>query len=122
MRDEQGKKWKHELDKNIFRVLYYTMGDSNVGVRENKVENYLDERVRQIGGLTRKWISTNQVGVPDRIVIVEGDIWFVEVKTADGKLSPMQVREHQRLRDVGARVTTVYGTNGVDKFIEELTC
>ena len=97
-------------------------GDEDMGVRENKVERYLDEEVVLLGGLTRKWVSPNQVGVPDRIVFIQGDVWFVEVKTADGRLSPEQIREHQRLKNAGAKVATVYGKNGVDKFMEYFKC
>lgn len=88
-----------------------------MGVRENKVETYLNDQVEKLGGLTRKWVSPGKDGVPDRIVILNSYIWFVEVKTVDGKLSPAQVREHDRLIDKGANVTTVYGNAGVDAFI-----
>lgn len=85
--------------------------------RENKVESYLDKQVKQLGGLTRKWVSPGRDGVPDRIVIVQGRVYFVEIKTSDGKLSDVQCREHQRLRDVGASVYTLFGENDVDYFL-----
>lgn len=88
-----------------------------MGVRENKVEKYLDSEVKKIGGITRKWVSPGRDGVPDRIVIVKGQIWFVEVKTVDGRLSVAQNREHARLIEAGANVCTVYGEEGVDSFI-----
>ena len=88
-----------------------------MGVRENKVEKYLDSEVKKLGGITRKWVSPGRDGVPDRIVIINGAVWFIEVKTLDGELTPVQEREHQRLKDVGAKVLTVYGHEGVDYFI-----
>lgn len=91
-----------------------------MGVRENKVERYLHERVTALGGTSRKWTSPGMRGVPDRVVILPWGIWLVEVKTTDGKLSSDQVREHQRLTDAGARVRTVYGHPGVDQLIEEI--
>jgi hypothetical protein len=87
-----------------------------MGVRERKVEKYLDKEVKKLGGITRKWVSPGRDGVPDRIVVLH-DIWFVEVKTVDGELSDEQIREHDRLRAVGAKVCTVYGEAGVDDFI-----
>ncbi len=90
-----------------------------MGTRENRVERYLDSEVVKLGGLTRKWISPGRDGVPDRIVIINGVVWFVEVKTIDGKQSEVQKREHQRLRYCGANVATVYGNIGVDMFIRE---
>ena len=92
-----------------------------MGVRENKVEKYLDDEVKKLGGITRKWVSPGRDGVPDRIVIVAGVVTFVEVKTTgDGKLSTVQEREHRRLRDSGARVTTVHGHAGVDAFLLDI--
>jgi hypothetical protein len=88
-----------------------------MGVRENRVEKYLDQCVRAIDGLTRKWVSPGVDGVPDRIVVVGGVVWMVEVKTSDGVLSDCQKREHIRLKDAGANVMTVYGHAGVDEFI-----
>ena len=91
-----------------------------MGVRENKVERYLHERVTALGGTSRKWTSPGMRGVPDRIVIVPWGVWLVEVKTSDGKLFSDQVREHQRLTDAGVRVRTVYGHQGVDQLIIEV--
>ncbi len=91
-----------------------------MGVRENKVEKHLDSEVTSLGGLTRKWVSPGRDGVPDRIVILRCRILFVEVKTADGVLSPQQIREHKRLRDCGATVVTVYGRQGVDEMITDI--
>jgi len=89
-----------------------------MGKRENKVETYLNEQVELIGGITRKWVSPGHDGVTDRIAIIRGSVWFVEVKTGDGRLSPAQLREHNRLSKAGANVTTVYGRTGVDELIE----
>lgn len=91
-----------------------------MGTRENAVEKYLDHCVKQLGGVTRKWVSPGRDGVPDRICIINGDVWFVEVKTIDGKLSSAQNREHARLKAAGANVATVYGDQGVEKFVEML--
>jgi len=88
-----------------------------MGARENKVETYLDDEVKKLDGITRKWVSPGRDGVPDRIVILNGDIFFVEVKTTDGILSPMQKREQQKLRKAGAKVFTVYGEKGVNELL-----
>jgi hypothetical protein len=91
-----------------------------MGVRENKVETYLDKCVVARGGLTRKWVSPGRDGVPDRIVFLDGRTWFVEVKTDSGVLSSVQIREHARLVEMGAKVVTVYGEQGVDRFMEKI--
>lgn len=92
-----------------------------MGVRENKVERYLDERVKALGGITRKWVCPGVDGVPDRIVLLSQCVFFVEVKTDDGKLSTAQEREHRRLIKAGAIVETVYGHKGVDAFINSMS-
>jgi len=88
-----------------------------MGVRENKVEKYLDDQVKLIGGITRKWVSPGHDGVPDRIVFIDGRVYFIEVKTVDGKLSSAQKREHDRLTDHYDEVHTVYGEFGVDELV-----
>lgn len=93
-----------------------------MGNRENKVEKYLDHCVKVQGGITRKWVSPGFSGVPDRIVIIKGRVYFVEVKTVDGRLSTTQQREHQRLKNAGVEVHTVYGNSDVDQFIKGITC
>lgn len=91
-----------------------------MAVRENKVEKYLDKCVKDLGGITRKWVSPGRDGVPDRIVFLYRKIFFVEVKTVSGKLSTTQQREHSRLIDQGAKVFTVYGEDGVDELLKQV--
>jgi len=91
-----------------------------MGVRENKVEKYLHDQVKQLGGFTYKWVSPGRSGVPDRIVIIQGIVCFVEVKTMDGVLSKAQEREIERLKEYGAQGFTAFGKPGVDEFIKVL--
>lgn len=91
-----------------------------MGIRENKVETYLRDEVKQINGDTRKWVSPGRDGVPDQIVFGFNPIFFCEVKTTDGDFEPSQEREHKRLRKLDAIVCTVWGHRGVDKLIEDL--
>jgi len=46
----------------------------SMGVRENKVEKYLDKEVSKIGGITRKWVCPGRDGVPDRICFINADV------------------------------------------------
>lgn len=88
-----------------------------MGVRENKVETYLDNSFKALGGLTRKWVSPGRTGVPDRICILNGRVIFAEVKTEDGEESVRQNREKKDLRDAGATVVIVYGHRDVDRLM-----
>lgn len=75
-------------------------------MRESDVEFYLDDRCRELGWLTRKFVSPGRTGVADRIVIPAGGkpIFFVELK-APGKVPhAKQEREHERMRALGQRV------------------
>ena len=71
-------------------------------VRERDIERMLVERIEKLGGLCLKWVSPGRRNVPDRIVLLPGGmINFVEVK-APGKIPSVgQMREHQRLRNLG---------------------
>ena len=91
-----------------------------MGTRENKVETYLRDQVKLLGGDTRKWVSPGRDGVPDQIVFGFNPIFFCEVKTVCGKFESSQEREHERLRALGSIVCTVYGNQGVDLLIKDL--
>ncbi len=88
-----------------------------MGIRERKIEHYLDEKIQALGGITRAWKKSNVDGVPDQIVIIEGIVVFVEVKTVDGKTSSAQDREIQNLKDAGAYAYVVYGHADVDRLV-----
>ncbi len=85
---------------------------------ENQVETYLHDQIVKLGGTTYKWTSSNRVSVPDRIVILKGAVWFVEVKTLGKHPTPAQQREMNRLKSHGCNVTYVSGKAGVDEFIK----
>lgn len=91
-----------------------------MGKAEHTVEKALTKAVEEIGGITRKWTSPGRIGVPDQIVIFNGIIAFVEVKTITGKLSSVQEREIARLKEKGAIVRVIYGKKDIEPFIEWL--
>ena len=87
-------------------------------MRESTFEAKFGKMVKRLGGLSYKWVSPGNAGVPDRIVffppgtwigetLVEG-IWFVELKSTKGKLTPRQVHQHDLLRQRGAQVLTLW--------------
>lgn len=79
---------------------------------ESSVESFLVERVRQLGGRTSKFLPVEK-GAPDRIVMLRGRIFLLEVKRDDTELSPAQRVWHRKARSVGVRVHTVFGRSGV---------
>lgn len=88
---------------------------------EKKVESYLKKEVAKLGGLSMKWVCPSYRGVPDQIVMYHGRLWFIELKTTTGKLTPLQEKCHQMLRDQGFEVFTLHGADDVDEFIKIIT-
>lgn len=86
-------------------------------MRESTIENYLVERVKAMGGECRKlrWIGRN--GAPDRIVMLNGQVIFIELKAPGEKAKPHQVREHERMRRMGQRVEVVDSFERVDEVL-----
>jgi hypothetical protein len=88
-------------------------------MRESTVEQYFRRRVREAGGLQRKFVSPGHKGVPDRIAILDGVVHFVELKAPGKPLREDQAREHRKLRAAGANVWAIDSTDAVDYFITE---
>jgi len=68
-------------------------------MRESKIEKALVKRVREAKGEIRKvqWIGRR--GAPDRLVMLPGrNPVLVELKAPKGRLSKLQEREHEILR------------------------
>ena len=74
-----------------------------------------------IGAYARKIIYENRRGCPDWMVVHNGYIYLVELKSPTGKLTITQVNEHARILTEGDFQVTVLKTyNDIDKFIEEI--
>lgn len=85
---------------------------------EKNVEKLFVREVQARGGITYKFTSPGNVGVPDRIVITpEGRVWFVELKTETGRLSRMQEYQLERLRRQNCNVVVLYGREEVEKVV-----
>ncbi len=91
-----------------------------MGAREKKIEKYLAEQVKKIGGVSRKYVSPGFRGVPDRICFFDHTIVFVEVKTPEGVLSKMQEREINMLSKFHLPVAVVRSTEEVDCMISDI--
>jgi hypothetical protein len=85
---------------------------------EKNVEKLFVREVQARGGITYKFTSPGNVGVPDRIAITpEGQVWFVELKTETGRLSRMQEYQLERLRRQNCNVVVLYGGEEVEKVV-----
>lgn len=89
--------------------------------RERTVERWLGQRLKQEGFLYFKFVSPQNPGVPDRLVICpDGAVEFVEIKTLAGKLSRQQEVCIQELERHGQAVTVVHGLNEAIEFSQRL--
>jgi hypothetical protein len=105
-------------------------------LRESDIEAYLNKRVKELGGESRKvkWIGRNSA--PDRIVMLPERVFnthyvhpvstiWIEVK-APGKGATFpanaheraQFREHERMRKMGQRVEVVDCYERVDEILK----
>lgn len=87
-----------------------------MGKIESCVESALIAIVSNNNGLCRKYTSTSHVNVPDRIVFLQNEIWFVELKAIGKKPSKGQYRELCKMKNLGCNVGWLAGLNGVLQF------
>lgn len=90
---------------------------------ERDIEKKLTALVKELGGLSYKFVSPGNDGVPDRIIITpKGSVWFVELKTKTGRLSPRQKLQLERLRDHHCNALVVYGREDAERTIRAVFC
>lgn len=87
-------------------------------MRETEIEKYLKYKIEQIGGKSFKFVSPGNNGVPDRIVLYRGQIYFVEIKKAGENLSPIQQYRKKQFEKLGFAVDVIDSKEKVDDFIE----
>lgn len=81
----------------------------------------MTKKITGMGGLSLKFVSPGNAGVPDRIYIFPGGrIYFTELKREHGRLQSIQKWQRKRLLKMGCRVYVVEGPESAKKFIEEL--
>ena len=83
---------------------------------EKQVEKYLVKRVKDLGGLSYKWISS-VTGVPDRLVFLNGMCRLVELKTQTGVLSPRQIHVFDELGEQGFSVHVLRSYDDIEEFL-----
>lgn len=86
---------------------------------EKQIEQKLNAEVKKLGALTYKWIST-VTGVPDRIVVYKGKVYFVELKTPQGVLSARQHVVFADLLAQGTPVTVIRSESDIVNFVQRL--
>ena len=88
-------------------------------ITEASVEQYLRKKIKEEGGIDRKWYARGNKGVHDRIVIFPNDeIWLIEVKAPDGTKTPHQKKFHKQLYEMAiTRSITVWCKEDVNDWL-----
>ena len=90
-------------------------------ILERDIERYLVRRTIEHGGVAYKWVSPGRAGVADRIVLLPGGVvWFVELKTVKGRLSPWQKLFAADMRRMGMNYIVIRSKEDVDAYLGSL--
>lgn len=87
---------------------------------ERELEEYFVNRAQSAGMLAFKFTSSGQAGVPDRILIANGRVLFVELKAPGKKPRPLQIETVRRMRRHGAFCYCISSREQVDRMIYDL--
>ena len=89
-------------------------------MQEKQIEKKLIEAVRKVGGRCYKFNSQSNNGMPDRICIFpNGELIFVETKRPKGGvLSPIQLEQHKRLRELKQIVIVVWTLEDIKEVVD----
>lgn len=84
---------------------------------ESQLEKMFHDGVRHGGGMSVK-LAPTVAGVPDRLAIWPGGrVEFVELKTAKGKLRPIQEIWHSRVAKLGINVVVLQGEGEIREYL-----
>ena len=88
---------------------------------EKAVEAYFRKAVAAAGGVAFKFVSPSHRGVSDRIVCLQGQTWFVELKRPGGRLSPLQRVFAAEMERLGQRYACLSSREEIDEWLNGLT-
>ena len=88
---------------------------------EKAVEAYFRKAVEARGGVAFKFVSPSHRGVSDRIVCLQGQTWFVELKRPGGRLSPLQRVFAAEMERLGQRYACLSSRVEIDEWLNGLT-
>ena len=90
-------------------------------MREKALEQKFLMKVKNVGGLALKFVSPGFAGVPDRLVLMpDGKVGFVEVKSKGKKPRTLQAARHDLLRRLGFKVFVLDNENQIKNIIDEI--
>ena len=84
---------------------------------EKDIEKYLVRQIKKIGGLCYKFTSPGTRGIPDRIVLYQGDVFFAELKRPGGHPRKDQLKIIEKFNDQFIPVFIVDSKEKVNDFV-----
>lgn len=88
-------------------------------MKESKIEKMLVQVCSRMGWEAWKLTSPSRRGVPDRLVIANGTVAFIEVKATSGKPRPLQRYYLNLLAERGHFVRVVDSEETIVDFVRE---
>lgn len=87
---------------------------------EGVIESHLVSRCEKLGILCYKFVSPGNKGVPDRILIANGQTIFVETKKPGGVPRELQEYVIKKMRKSGATVYVADTKEDIDEILENM--
>lgn len=95
--------------------------DGSDAVLERDIEKHLVRRVKEAGGKAYKFVSPQNRGVSDRIVVMPGGVvWFVELKAPGGRLSPLQVLFGEEIKKMNGNYIVLWSKDDVETWVNTI--
>jgi hypothetical protein len=90
-------------------------------MKEKTIEIKLVQAVKAAGGMAPKLSCPGTAGMPDRLVLLpDGRIGFVEVKSPSEKPRPLQVARMDALRNLGFKVYVLAGAEQIGGIVGDI--
>jgi hypothetical protein len=89
--------------------IRYSLAKPPRKMTEAQIEKKVVKWCRDNGILTYKFVSPAHRGVPDRVMMANSRVMFLELKTERGVVSPLQRHEASRIWEAGVRSNVAFG-------------
>lgn len=100
------------------QVRCFIMKKTKNNPLESTIEEYLIKTAELNGFLCWKFVTPSANGVPDRILIGNGLIFFIELKRPKGKARELQIDAMQTMTLYGATSLVLDTKDKIDKLFE----
>lgn len=89
-------------------------------MRECELEKKLVKEIARMNGFALKFISPGNAGVPDRVILLAGRTYFVEIKAPGKKLRKLQRHWKVKLEEQGYKVYVIDSEDSLELMLDEI--